>query len=232
MSQELSHIDAAIADLEAWRERIEAAIQTLRQFAQGSGGVPSSPPPPGSGRPAHKAELAHDTFFQMTIPDAAEKYLGIVKCTKPNPELSEALLKGGLKSSAKMFGETVRAVLSRDERFVKVNGEWGLASWYPAMRKDRKAKTPEPATTVSTPAPDAKAKPKGGAFPADSIKGRTIKTLDDSPQKYYSPNELAQILDVKTDTLRAALTELFKRKFIARPEEGKYQSIKGQSAAA
>src|SRR5205807_2514567 len=87
-------------------------------------------------------DIAHDAFFQMTVPDAAEKCLRSAKRTKPNPELAECLLTGGLKSTSKNFSEMLRTVLNKDSRFVRVNTEWGLAEWYPAMRKN----TARPAT--------------------------------------------------------------------------------------
>ena len=71
----------------------------------------------------------------MTVPDAAEKFLTLAKKTVPTAELAAGLLKGGLKSAAKNFASMLNTVLTRDDRFVRVNREWGLDAWYPGMRK-------------------------------------------------------------------------------------------------
>jgi hypothetical protein len=151
MSQEANHIESTIADLRSWRDQIDAAIQTLEHLGAKGLALPLSAPP-GVARP--NGELPNDAFFQMTVPDAAEKYLKLAKATREISEIGDALLKGGLKSSSKNFNDMTRSVLSRDERFVKVpSGGWGLAEWYPAMRnRDRKAKTPakpEPSAPIT-----------------------------------------------------------------------------------
>jgi len=77
-----------------------------------------------------ETEIPRDAFFGMTIPDAARKYLTIVKATKPNPELCDALIKGGFKTQSNNFSEVVRSTLGRHPDFVKVSGQWGLTEWY------------------------------------------------------------------------------------------------------
>ena len=67
MPQDSNHIDAAIADLEAWRDQIATAIDTLRHFGTKGGSVPSSAPP-NQGRCIANGELRTDSFFQMTVP--------------------------------------------------------------------------------------------------------------------------------------------------------------------
>ena len=50
-----------------------------------------------------------------------------------------ALEKGGLKHTSKDFGNTVYAVLSREQgktgEIVRVNNAWGLSEWYPGLRR-------------------------------------------------------------------------------------------------
>src|ERR1700693_50288 len=155
MAQEPNHIDAAIADLEGWQARITTAIETLRYFQAQGGALPAGVPSTTGARSGSPAEITHDAFFQMTVPDAAEKYLKLVKKTRPNPELAEDLLKGGLKSAAKNFPEMIRTVLAREPRFVKVNSEWGLSEWYPGMRNKR----PRHSTEQPQTEPAGKGKP-------------------------------------------------------------------------
>jgi hypothetical protein len=129
MAQDNTHYDAVIMDLEAKRDQLNAMIDSLKQMkAVGLSVALGSPSL--SARPITEGEIPHDAFFNMTIQDAAKKYLSIVKHTRPNPELCDALLNGGFKTNAANFRETVRATLSRQPEFVKIGGQWGLKEWY------------------------------------------------------------------------------------------------------
>jgi hypothetical protein len=75
-----------------------------------------------------------DSFFGMTIADGAKKYLAAIKRTATAKVVSEALIAGGMKSSAKSPTENVRSILSRNPSFVLVNGEFGLSEWYPGRK--------------------------------------------------------------------------------------------------
>jgi len=220
MAQETTHVEAVIADLEAWRDRIGGAIETLRHLQSSGGGLPAGAPSPTVGRPLSPTDIPHDAFFQMTVPDAAEKYLGLIKKTSPNTELATALLKGGLKSSSQNFAEMVRTVMARDNRFVKVNSEWGLSTWYPGMGKGRKTKPERPAENKSTP-------PKPSSQKAESEDGsigaRALKLLESNPNKTFSAPEIAEAIQASRDSVAASLTPLLQQEKITRPERGKYQ---------
>lgn len=238
MSQEPNHIDAAIADLEAWRDRINASIETLKHLRTQGSSLPSAPPP-GGGKVAQGPEITHDAFFQMTIPDAAKKYLGIVKQTKPNPEIAEALIKGGLKSFAKNFPETLRSILSRDDRFVRVNSEWGLSEWYPAMRRERKPRASnggeEPQMNDKDSATESHETPAQATHEhsnRDTLKVRTLRLINESPGQIFSAEDLATTLEAKIASIRVCLSELFNAGSIAKISPGRYQSKKGQTANA
>jgi hypothetical protein len=129
MSQTPNPYDLVIADLENKRDQINAAIEMLRALsATGAIALPLPAAPPKTSM--SEADIPRDAFFGMTIPEAAKKYLAIVKATKPNTELCAVLLKGGFKTQANNFQEVVRSTLQRHPDFVKVSGEWGLADWY------------------------------------------------------------------------------------------------------
>lgn len=147
----LEHYDAVIADLESRRDKLTAMIDSLRELQAGLAGQPIPPSPPGGNgggvRQSATGEVsfASDAFFGKSIPEAAKCYLAAMKRTRPNSDVCAALQAGGLTSSAKNFGETVRAILTRNPDFVKVNGEWGLVEWYPGYRaKKRKSGEQEP----------------------------------------------------------------------------------------
>jgi hypothetical protein len=139
MAQEFKHYDAVIADLKAKRDQLSAMIDTLEHMK--GMGVPyvgstgSDAPRVASGA----GEIPHDAFFGMTIPEAAKKYLAIVKHTVKHPVLCDAILAGGFTTSSPNFREVVRSTLGRQPDFVKIRGQWGLKEWY-GTRGKRKSK--------------------------------------------------------------------------------------------
>lgn len=141
MPQDFTHYDAVIADLKSQRDRLTSMIDMLEQMK--SVGMPFTasnagdiPPRTASGAP----EIPHDAFFGMTIPEAAKKYLSIIKRTAPHPALCDALLAGGFTTSSPNFREVVRSTLGRmHDDFVKISGQWGLREWY-GTRGKRKSK--------------------------------------------------------------------------------------------
>jgi len=139
MAQEPAPYDVVIADLENKREQISATIEMLKAL-RGTANIPL-PLATAQQRPISESEIPRDAFFGMTLPDAARQYLGIVKSTKPNPELCQALKNGGFNTRSSNFSEVVRSQLGRHPDFVKVNGEWGLAEWYgnKGAKRGRKA---------------------------------------------------------------------------------------------
>lgn len=151
----IDHYAAVIADLETRRDQLIATIESLRQVQAMRSGSPMPPPPIGgvstSARPSIQAdaEFASDAFFGKSIPEAAKQFLSAVKRPKSNGEVCAALQAGGLTSASKNFGENVRSILTRNSEFVKVNGEWGLAEWYPGYRGKKPRKPSDAANTES-----------------------------------------------------------------------------------
>jgi len=142
MTPETSPFDAAISELEARIQKLQGTLETLKLLRSGAEGtIPGSAsmtPRPGD------AEVQHDSFFGMTIADATRKYLNMAKHTKSTAEIAEALETGGLKHASKNFQTTLRATLGQKEEFLRVNGEWGLAEWYPGLGRGKKAKAEKP----------------------------------------------------------------------------------------
>lgn len=86
--------------------------------------------------------IASDAFFGLGIVDAAKKYLGMTRRPQSSKEIATALVQGGFHTTAKDFYNTVFGVLSREWKnngeIVKVNKEWGMAEWYPGLRRGTK----------------------------------------------------------------------------------------------
>lgn len=141
MSNETTNpFEAAITALEARRAQVNAEIDAdiakLREIGERmSGGALTSGAPLSA-----PAKIEKDTFYNMTLPDAARKFLQM-SGRKPQTTntIIEALEKGGLKRTTY---NSMYASLSRRENqvgdIVNVNGDWGLPEWYGAKAKPKK----------------------------------------------------------------------------------------------
>jgi hypothetical protein len=139
MPQDPAHYDAVITDLETRRDQMNAMIEMLKQMRSAVVITPVAGTLPAMPITIMGPDIAHDAFFGMSLPEAAKKYLSIVKRTTPHPAFCDALLDGGFKTSATNFREVVRSTLSRHPDFVKISGQWGLSEWY-GNRGARKSK--------------------------------------------------------------------------------------------
>lgn len=138
MSDQPINYEAVLADLEARKAQIEAAIAGIRLILGQSGTGPTGPNGGGSGYSG--GVPAHDAFIGMSIPDAAKKHLTAVRKKQSTQELMTALEAGGLPSSKY---STIYAVLSRRESkvgdIINMKGDWALQEWYPNYRKKTSA---------------------------------------------------------------------------------------------
>jgi hypothetical protein len=149
MPKELTHYDAVIADLEAERDQLNTMIAMLKQKKTGAP-IVTTAAISSSARLISAEDIPHDAFFGMSLPNAAHEYLSLVKTAKRHPDLCEALLNGGFKSSASNFPEVVRSTLSRHPDFVKVRrGQWGLKEWYGNRGRKGKSQTEEHTEAVN-----------------------------------------------------------------------------------
>jgi hypothetical protein len=131
---------AAIAALETRRAQVNAEIDAdiakLQEIGERMSGVALT-----SGAPLNApAKIEKDTFYNMTLPDAARKFLQMSN-RKPQTTnaIIDALEKGGLKRTtyASMYGSLSRRVNQVGD-IVNVNGDWGLPEWYGAKAKPKK----------------------------------------------------------------------------------------------
>jgi hypothetical protein len=144
MSTEPINYEAVIADLEAKKAQLDATINMLR--ALGGLGAIGSPTPTGGGSPNTGGNFASDAFFGKSIPDATVTILASQRRKMSTQSLMDTMVKGGLPPSKY---NTVYAILRRRESqvgdLVNMQGEWGLAAWYPNHPK----KGPKKAGTVA-----------------------------------------------------------------------------------
>lgn len=179
MANEINY-DAVIADLEARKAEIEAAIAALRLVAGGSGSTGASAAGAVPSRPVDPFDIPNDAFFGLSIGDAVKKYLTMVKRKQTIKEIADALERGGLPHTSTNFIDTVRAMVNRQARtdleLVRVGpGNWGLSAWYgnrrpkepakPKARRKKEGKRPKARQAVASDAPSAApAKPAAGGL--------------------------------------------------------------------
>jgi hypothetical protein len=135
---------AVLADLEAKRAAIDAAITGVRQMMNLS--TEQVVAPVNGSERRESTEVRFDSFFRMPMPRAIVKFLEMAKTPQSVGDITKALLDGGFKTTSKNFMPTVGSNLSRMKatgELVNVEGKWGLASWYPAARKADQAVTPK-----------------------------------------------------------------------------------------
>jgi hypothetical protein len=150
MNDQPSIYDAVIADLRAYREQIDQAIQVLESLRKGAAplGMLGVPPPGGvpsllGSGPAQNGEIPHGTFHRMSIEAAVKKLLEMRKRTMNAQEIVAALREGGLQLQSETPANTVTSVLTRSfnggSNIVRVSrGLWGLQEWYPNQRFARR----------------------------------------------------------------------------------------------
>ena len=146
MSDQPINYEAMLADLEAKKAQIEAAIAGIRLAMAMATGAPV-PPPSGGGGTSYSATPSHDAFIGMSIPEATKKHLSTVRRKLSTQEIMSALEAGGLPPSKY---STVYAVLRRREAqvgdIINMKGDWALQEWYPNYRKGKAGKEEEPET--------------------------------------------------------------------------------------
>src|SRR5208282_2390232 len=98
-------------------------------------------------------------------------------------------------------------------RFVKVNSEWGLTSWYPGMGKGKKAKHRLPPLPVKKPRP----------VTTDSLGTKAFAFLSRNSGISFTALQIAEEIGASKDSVAAALSPLLKADKISRPDRGQYQ---------
>jgi len=132
--------EAVIQDLESKIATLQATVENLRNIRSIVSQIAQTPSASSQRGAQNVADFGHDAFFGMTVGDAAKKYLKAVKKTVSIPVLVDALTAGGLKSASTNMRENVRSILGRHPDFVRINGEFGLAEWYPGRGNAKKSR--------------------------------------------------------------------------------------------
>jgi len=235
---------AFLADLEAKKAVLERAIASLRAVMDAgalavNAGDSMSMTDGFSSSVMASGEVPQGAFLGKSIPEAAKLYLAIVKRKQTSREIAEGLKKGGIESKAKSFNAQVHTILDRSRKsgagvFVKLDGYWGLAEWYPAALrssakpgKAKKSKKPakraavqqsKTQAVVETPAPIAPAATGGATEQIAAI-------LKAKPTTEHTAQELAAPLGLKVQVAHLLLGKLIKGKIAEKTASGKYRAI-------
>lgn len=146
MSEYFIDYAKVLADLEAKRDALNAAIDGIKKLLH----VNAQMLPDGTERVTpyeltNGQEIRSDTFFGLALREAIKKYLAMMKKPQGYRTIADALEEGGFQHSSKKFYNTVNTTLGRlsegdDPEIVKVRGQWGLAEWYPGMKRAKAVK--------------------------------------------------------------------------------------------
>lgn len=131
------HLENTLADLKVRRTKLDAAIAAIEELLGVAPSAAANVATPSESMV--NGQISSDAFFGMSIPDAVKKYLRMVRRKQPTLVIARALEGGGFQHSSKYFPNTVRTALGRMDEVVQVGKEWGLAEWYPGLRKSTKA---------------------------------------------------------------------------------------------
>ena len=127
-----------LRDLRRRRRELGSAIAAIERIVgQNPGGSGEAERPRLA--TAHGGQICSDAFFGLSVPDAIQKYLEVMKRPCTVSEIAKGIEAGGLTHQAKNFYANVSTALRRlkDRGVVaKLPGnKWGLAAWYPGMPK-------------------------------------------------------------------------------------------------
>lgn len=142
---------AVLADLEAKRGQIDAAIAVIRALVGESGAAPqeegngdeegqTKPSPASSSVPQRNTAIQSDTFFRLSTSAAVKKFLGMAKRPQTPRMIADALRAGGQvhATDEKTAYTNVYTALKRgqDKDFVQTRTkDWGLVEWYGSQSK-------------------------------------------------------------------------------------------------
>jgi hypothetical protein len=144
--------DAVLADIDA---KIAQLLQTKASIEAVRSGKTISNQEVNNGAAAPSGtQVTAGMFHGMSIVEAVKQLLTMRKKALQTPEITEAIIAGGVVFSTETPGNTVGSVLHRES--VKPNGgvisvgrgTWALPTWYSNPGRFRKAKVPGEAPEV------------------------------------------------------------------------------------
>ena len=122
-----------LEDLKKRKTAIEAAIAGITALMGESEPTLDACMPVAPSKGKEPCHVESGSFADLTLTEATQRYLGMVKEPQSTAEIAEALERGGYPTKSRNFRNTVRSVLDRHAKtvgeIVKVQKNWGLAEW-------------------------------------------------------------------------------------------------------
>ena len=247
MSGEKIDYAAIIADLEAKRAALETAITSLKTvIASGALG-------PSEGTSyvnlaatvvnpaAPSGEIPDGAFHGKTIPAAIKLYLSLMHKKQTAREISDGLKKGGMESTSKWFDKIIYATLDRLRKggeIVKIEGNWGLPEWYPALMRagigengQKPKRRGRPRKVISKAGgqkllPAAKdIKEDQGHHPA-KLSERIVALLNERKNEEFTAKQLSERFGIHAKVIAMTMGTLMKKGGIRLSAPGTYSASK------
>jgi hypothetical protein len=241
MNAEGMDFSALLADWEAKRAALDAAIASLRAaIAAGAltatvTGETSAFQATGVVRQGTNAEIPNGAFHGKTVTAAIKAYLSAVRVKQSTRDIVEALKRGGTESTSDHFDNIVYNNL---KRMHTVTGEiakhgklWGLSEWLsPSMRpapiqsqtKQRTGKRKRARTQARV-----VQRRKGHAnAEAPTLPSRMEEFLGAKPNETFTPSQIASALGVNPTDINVRLKKMVDRGRIVKVGPGKYRAGK------
>lgn len=135
---EIVDYQAVLADLKARRTRLDSLIAGIEADIMGQAeGLGVADPAPGGPSSSLTPTIHPDSFFGLSIIEAAKKYLKMARRAQHTSAIADALSKGGMKRPEENSLSSILIRAAKGREVSKVGrGMWGLAEWYPKPPKD------------------------------------------------------------------------------------------------
>ncbi len=230
-----SETDPVLARIQAKIDAWQAAAESYRAalaLEQGSDGNLGEGP-----RSRAAIELPVGAFRGMTLTEAIKLYLQSVRRKQTVQEIAEGLKAGGIESTAKDLGPTLRSILhtlKKRGELLRFKDGWDLADAHSAALRNRlakeaakpkKAKKANGATKKARTTKRSAAKsiaPKG-----PSLDERIQAVLAAKPLEWFTMKQVGETLkETNAKNLVLAFARLVRYGRVAKHEDGRYAAVK------
>jgi hypothetical protein len=225
MSAENIDFTAILANMEAKRGALDAAIASLRAaIASGALGAVSAGDLVGIPGAAvgitQGGEIPNGAFLGKSVSEAIKLYLSIVKKKQKTRQIVEALKRGGIESKSDKFNNIVYNSLDRMRsvtgEIAKIGKEWGLKEWY----------HPGIAAPVQARRNQKKSTRRGTPQHASTLPSKIEALVGAAPEKTYTPSQIASALGVSAPSINVRLKRMLDRGRIVKVGPGQYRAGK------
>lgn len=219
-----------LAKVAAWQAAVDS-YRAAMALEQGGDVDPSM-----TGKRAAPIELPVNAFRGVTITEAVKLYLQSVRRKQTVQEIADGLKAGGIESTAKDFGPSLRGILhnlKKKGELLRFKDGWDLAEAHStALRNRLAASTTQPkkrsgAAKKGRAGKPAKATAKSAGPKGPSLDERIQAFLATKPLEWFTPNQVAEVLkEEKSKNMSLAFARLVRYGRIAKQGDGRYAAVR------